>query len=422
MIISSDGHAAPRMRTYRPYLKSSLHDEFDAFCDHFDELALGMSSQSKALKLSIDEDVADWWDHNYVHNHRIDGLWDADRRLEVLAEEGICGEVLIPDFGTPFIFGAPSVLRQMRLPRPTAEQLRAGDEAFNRWLADFVSAAPERFAGQAKIHFDDVDWAIAQIKLAKELGLKGVMIPAFDSEAPLFSPRFDPIWSTLEDLDLPVTSHVSISMTSDFMYNLSEVPHPGCAGPLGRSTALTFCHHILDHLVWGGVLERHPRLRVVFTEQGTGWLPSKLRQMDYTYAGSYMRQDLKSVIKCPPSEYFERQCWIGSSLLARAEIEHRHSIGVDKMMVGVDYPHFEGTWNGGNFDYLQAAFGGLGVTEPEARMMLGETIAGVYGFDAEALQGVADEIGPEPERILVAPTENLFPRGDVHKPFGSSVL
>ena len=178
---------------------------------------------------------------------------------------------------------------------------------------------------------------------------------------------------------------------------------------------------VLVHLIWGGVLERHPRLKVVFTEQGSGWVPGRLTSMDYSYEGSYLRRDVREVVKRKPSEYFARQCWIGSSILSRAEVAARHQIGVDKMMIGVDYPHHEGTWNGGNLDYLQATLGAERVPESEARRMLGETIAEVFGFDTGKLAPIADRIGPAPERILTPPAEDKFPRGDVHKPLAGSI-
>ena len=422
MIISSDGHAAPPMREYTSYIDPQFRDDFDAFCVTLEEMGFTHMSTSAALQFFIDEDLALQWDEDKVDTGRVEGLWNAERRLKEMEREGIAGEVLIPDFGLPFTMAPAAVIRLRRaadsaandsslnqLTKPTWEQTKAGDRAFNRWLADFAATAPERFAAQANIHFDEVEFALDEIRRAKEAGLKGVMIPTFDPEAPLFSRRFDPIWSLLEDLDMPLTSHAAVSLTSAFMFNCSEVPHPGCAGPLGRVTSLAFTHWILDHLVWGGVFERHPHLRVVFTEQGSGWLASKLPQMDYTYSGSYMRQDLKSVITMSPSEYFQRQCWIGSSLLAQSEVENRYAIGVDKMMFGADYPHFEGSWNGGTFDYLQACFGSSNVPESEARMMLGKTIAQVYDFDVDKLVPLVERIGPTPERLLTPPIEDKFP-------------
>ena len=91
-------------------------------------------------------------------------------------------------------------------------------------------------------------------------------------------------------------------------------------------------------MIWGGVLERHPRLKLVLTEVGSGWVVGALESMDHTWRRSYLRRDVREVVPDAPSDYFRRQCFLGSSLLSQAETQARHIIGVDKMMVGVDYP------------------------------------------------------------------------------------
>ena len=74
------------------------------------------------------------------------------------------------------------------------------------------------------------------------------------------------------------------------------------------------------------------------------------------------------------------QCYLGSSLFSRAEIEARHRIGVDKMMIGIDFPHSEGAWRYGTRNYVKATFGTEHVPASEARQMLGQTAADVFGF------------------------------------------
>jgi len=82
----------------------------------------------------------------------------------------------------------------------------------------------------------------------------------------------------------------------------------------------------------GAICARHPDLKVVFTEQGSAWVISTLAALDYSYNGSYLKRDLRAVVKRPPSEYFYRQCWLGSSLFSASEVEARHQIGIDLML------------------------------------------------------------------------------------------
>jgi hypothetical protein len=71
---------------------------------------------------------------------------------------------------------------------------------------------------------------------------------------------------------------------------------------------------------------------------GSGWVVSALEGMDYSFTGSYMRRDVREVVRMPPSEYFKRQCHLGSSLFSLAEAGARREIGVEKLAIGVDYP------------------------------------------------------------------------------------
>ena len=423
MIISSDGHATARMEDYTPYLDPEFRDEFRDFLAEYRKHG-SKTFEEPALRSRLDPDLVEEWIEQMIRSGRIDGNWDPRRRLTELEREGVVAEVLFPDFGLPFELYSPLLAAQLGYGARTQAQIDAGDRAYNRWLADFCSVAPQRFAGMASISFHDIDAAIREIHRIKEAGLRGVTMPMFDEKLPLYAADFDPIWSTIADLGLVLNTHVAISSTSNrWVGTNAKPPHPACLAPLFRSVTVFYVQQITDHLIWGGVLERHPDLRVVFTEQGSAWFASKLAEMDYSYTGSFLRRDIRDVIRHKPSEYFQRQCWIGSSLLSRAEVGYRHSIGVDKMMVGVDYPHHEGMWTGGGTtNYLQATFGPNDVPEAEARMMLGETAAQVFGFDVDALAPVVERVGPVPEDILTPPAEDLFPRGDVNKPLSGATI
>jgi predicted TIM-barrel fold metal-dependent hydrolase len=287
-------------------------------------------------------------------------------------------------------------------------------------LADFCSASHGRFGGLAVVSFADVDGTVAEIQWAKEHGLIGIVLPTVDESTPFFHPRHEPIWSLLEELEMPVNSHTAISAVTNHVatQTLAAVPHPACAAPIMTAQAFFYTQQILTHLIWGGVLERHPRLQVALTEQGSGWVISALRGMDYSYDRSYLRRDVREIVKHRPSEYFERQVHMGSSLFSRAEAEARYEIGVHKICIGMDYPHHEGTWGAGpgTTEWLRATLGATGVPADEARLMLGDNATRLWGFDTRRLREVADSVGPNLLTVLSPPTADFFPRGDVNKP------
>jgi predicted TIM-barrel fold metal-dependent hydrolase len=418
LMISSDGHAVPPMDHYKNYMPAEWREEFDAFCKvHAQE---GVRSyEALSLQHRTDPEVVDQWAEQVLEPRRYEGLWDPAVRFQEMARQGIAADVLFPDFGMPFDLYNPFVAAVKGYER-TPAQIEVGNYAHNRWLAEFCQCAPERFAGLASVSFADVDATIAEIKWAKQAGLRGIVLPSFEDDAPIFDGRFDPVWSLLADYEMPINSHVAISATTKRIPSelLQHVPHPSVGIGIIAGRSFFFCHEVLTHLIWGGVLERHPNLQVVLTEQGSGWVVSTLKSMDYSWRGSYAPGTARDIIKLKPSEYFERQCHLGSSLWSLAEARARHEIGVHKITIGTDYPHLEGTWAAGpgHLQYLQATLGVAGATPDEARKMLGENAIPLWGFDSSKLRTLADRIGLRMTDVLHSPNQDYYPRGDVHKP------
>jgi predicted TIM-barrel fold metal-dependent hydrolase len=212
-----------------------------------------------------------------------------------------------------------------------------------------------------------------------------------------------------------VNCHTAISSTTNRVV-MSPGASAACTVRTTVPEAFFHTHNILGHLIWGGILERHPSIKFVFTEQGSGWVVRELETMDYSYSGSYFRTDYHDEIRSKPSEYFERQCYLGSSILARVEVGARHQIGIDKMMIGMDMPHHEGMLIHGVREYLRATLGAESVPLDEARLLLGHNAARVFGFDLDRLAPVAERIGLQPDEVLSPPERDLYPLGDVHKP------
>ncbi|TAK69055.1 MAG: amidohydrolase [Actinomycetota bacterium] len=417
VIVSSDGHAGALMADYRPYLDAAYREEFDDFLIEWNEHG-SRNFDPPALRSRLDPADVEDWTAKMVDTGRLDGFPDPNRRLQEVEKEGICAEVLFPDFGIPFELYSRGIAATLGRTYTLADDghRQAAFRAFNRWLMDYVSAAPERFVGTAVVSWHDVDAALTDIRAAHAGGLRAIVLPEFSGARPLYHHSFEPIWNLIEELGLIVSSHAGISSTSNQQVGATEVAHPAMAARLWMPELMFRVHNILTHLIWGGVLERHPTMKVVFTEQGSGWVVPQLADMDYSYEGSYFRSDYKDLIRSKPSEYFRRQCYLGSSLFSRAEISARRTIGLDKMMLGMDFPHHEGTLVHSTQEYLRATLGAAGVPLEEARLMLGLTAAEVYGFDLERLVPVAARLGLQPDQILSEPDYELYPRGDVHRP------
>ena len=113
-------------------------------------------------------------------------------------------------------------------------------------------------------------------------------------------------------------------------------------GSLGLYEVFVFTRRPLWFMVFGGVFDRHPDLKVVIAENGVQWLPSLIRDMEQFFDAHGGAADPFVALKMRPSEYFDRHVFLGGSLMKRYEAEMRDEIGVDRLMWGADYPHLEG--------------------------------------------------------------------------------
>ncbi len=181
---------------------------------------------------------------------------------------------------------------------------------------------------------------------------------------------------------MPLHTHVG-SATPDY----GDLPG---AGALFAVECLWFSHRPLWFLIWGGVFEAHPGLKMVFAEQGADWVPDTLRIMDNMYYGMFRHE--RKRLSLSPKKYFRRQCYVEAMFLGRREVKMRHEIGVENMLWGSDYPHYEGTWPHSKKSITETL---AGVPEVEIRMILSQNAAALYGFDLTELGGIAAEVGPE---------------------------
>ncbi|MGC0367522.1 putative TIM-barrel fold metal-dependent hydrolase [Rhodococcus sp. 27YEA15] len=411
-VISSDGHVAARMADYRPYLDVEFRADFDEFLVQYEKYGV-VTVDAENVNARLDPEAAAEWLEKVAEPGRLDSMWDPERRIVELDREGISAEVLFQEFATPFMMSSPTRAMAMGLAPASVEQLSAGFRAYNRWLADFRSVAPERWIGMAAVSFHDLGAAVEEIRAAARLGCGGVAIPAVEDTARIYQAEYDPVWAVMEELGLVANFHVAIANS---IPTYVGAPTATSGRALVGSDVFTGIRGLLPSLIFGGVLERFPGLKVVFTETHSDWVLGALARMDHSWTNSELKRDIRDVVKMRPSEYWARQGFLGSSIFSRAEIGARGEIGVDKMMIGIDFPHSEGAWRHGTLRYLQATFGAEGVAPAEAERMLYGNAAQLYGFDVAALGPVVERSGLDLDEVLTAPEVEPQFRGDLHRP------
>ena len=150
-----------------------------------------------------------------------------------------------------------------------------------------------------------------------------------------------------------------------------------------------------------GVFERFPGPDAsCTTECGAFWAADLLWTNDIVYdrehAARKLGTQLTAHLSMRPSEYFDRNCFIGASNTRRRELARRYEIGVGNIMWGNDFPHPEGTWPHTR-EFLANAFHDIPVDETPG--MLGTNAAECYGFDPAALRPLADRHRAHPEEL-----------------------
>ena len=372
IVISADGHAGADLRDYRPYLEAAFHDEFDRWADAF---------------------VNPFGDLERADAER---NWNDDVRNAALDADGVAAEVLYPNTVPPFFPMGGLVAMS-----PSAEEFRlrlAGLRAHNRWLAEWCARLPGRRAGIGQILLNDVDEAVRDVEWISANGLTGgVLLPGLPPGCgldPLHSPRYEPVWQACEERGVVLNVHGGSGSPFDGFFPATL--------PIFALEAAFYAHRPLWSLILSGVFDRHPGLKLVLAEAGSSWVPNTLEAMDNIQAKQ--EEGAIGVLNIPdplrlgmkPSEYWHANCWLGASFMTRGDAEERHTVGVDRIMWGSDYPHEEGTYPH-TAESLAHTF--AGIDPDEVARMVGLTAAAVYGFDLDVLRPVADRIGPRVDDV-----------------------
>ena len=396
IVISADTHCGAGLRSYREYLESKYLDEFEdwaEFMEHDNEARkeLFKDMERSPLEVGVDGDPE-------VFAYRNSS---SAERLREQQEDGVIAAVLFPNTQPPF---APPAATSFEAPpySDNFEHRWAGLRAHNRWLADFVSEAPERRAGIIQIFLGDVEGSVKEIEWAAEQGLRGgVLVPGAPPDSPfepLYSATYEPIWAAAAAAGLPLNHHAG-----------GATPNFGNHFPASLAMFMLevqwWTQRALWHLMFSGVFERYPELNYVITETGTAWVPDTLEKLDsFHHRMKYSRYGSESIfggqavanMSLTPSEYFNRQCFIGASFLRPAEAEIARSVGVERIMWGSDYPHIEGSYPHTR-EHLRLTFAQM--TPEETTTMLTNNAAKVYKFDLEALAPLAEKFCPTKEFV-----------------------
>lgn len=287
---------------------------------------------------------------------------DPDSRYEVLRRDGVCGECIFPTIGLG-VWAAEG---------PDVQ--RAACEIYNDWIFDRLESRSPRFRCAALIPIGRIEDALAEVKRVGDMGLAAAMIPLVGT--PPYNDRlYEPLWSLLEELRMPVVMHQGTGHDMIFYRRrgaaIANLLATQSMAP--RSAAL---------FAASGVLQDHPHLQLVFVETNASWIPWAMSTLDFYYKSFQAYPGwVRPLLEEPPSYYIKRQVH-GTFQYDPVAISTVGVTGPTTLLWGSDYPHAEGTYPDSRAVVAELA---MDLPPEYAPAVFGGTAAALFGFDSQIL-------------------------------------
>jgi len=282
--------------------------------------------------------------------------WDPTCRLQDQARDGIAAEVLFATVG-------------MQLAgHEDLDYRRACMAAYNRWLQEYCSVASDRLIGAAQVAAKNGSDAVAELVAIKEMGFKAVMMSGQPGEADYDDPQYERVWSAAVEMGLPLCFHI-----------LTNRAYSGHRGPKINAllNVVRSCQDIVGMLIYSGVFDRHPDLKVVCVEADAGWVPHYAYRMDHIYKRHRFWNKAPELRKLP-SEYLLQNVWLTFQDDWTA-IHAKDHLNVERIMWANDFPHSDSTWP---LSKELVAKHMAELTPDERRKILRDNCVELFGLDA----------------------------------------
>jgi predicted TIM-barrel fold metal-dependent hydrolase len=284
-------------------------------------------------------------------------LRSVDARVEQNTREGIDLQVLYPTLFLAYPLTADPVLAA------------ALCRSYNSWIHDVCSQRPDQLKWVAVVSLDDVPSAVEEMqRCRRELDAVGVIILGTAGEKNLDHPDLAPFWETAAALDLPVAIHVGWPCPA--LSNLYDRLYDSIVIPFALPTLMAF-----NAVLSGGILDRHPTLRVGFFELGSQWVPFLIDRMSHYYAFVAERAPgARPAAQRPPLEYLQSgQVYITCEVDDRLLPQVMALMGEDQIFFASDIPHGDR-----EPDAVKTLRGRTDLTEPAKRKILYDNAARFY--------------------------------------------
>lgn len=353
-VFSMDSHVAEPRTLWMDNLPAHLKGR--ALQAKRDEKYISMVADNMVLhRMQVGDDNTD--------NPRL-GSSDLRLRIEDMRKDGIDGELIYPNLGT-------------MIPRIDDPELAlACVHVYNDWVIDKFSPYPEVFVPSALLPMVDAKSTLDELKRVHALGFRTATLPIKPAGDLRYNdPSLEAIWDYAESNNIILTFHISTGLV------LVQEKGPGAA--VINYTKLSFENqNLVAYFVCSGVLDRHPRLKIVVVEAGASWMAALGERMDESYFAHHYYVSPKLSRK--PSEILYSQV-IATFQYDRACFNNIPITGHKCMVWASDYPHMEGT-----FPHSKKVVAELFANNPELSEqvkadILGLTAAELFGIQPRSL-------------------------------------
>jgi predicted TIM-barrel fold metal-dependent hydrolase len=257
------------------------------------------------------------------------GYWEPHARLAAMDKDGVFAEVLYSEL---------SAFRQFHL---AGDHWKEVARAFNDSLVDFCAVDPTRLVASYQLPIIDIDHAVSEVERLAALGARSVQLPNYPAELgfkPYHDEAYDRLWAALSETQMTISQHLGLKNSLFDLYRADPTPYKMI---FNLMPGVMIVENVSLWLLTG-VLERFPKLRIVFVEPIFDIFVVWLRQLDGTWGRG--RDRLFPGVTKPPSETFHDQIALTFIGADRHSLAQRHEVGIENVMWSTDFPHPASTW------------------------------------------------------------------------------
>ncbi len=292
---------------------------------------------------------------------------DPIERLKALDIDGVDAEVLFPNNPGPNFVGPKD-------PEFELDAVRAYNDALAEWRQ-----ASDRYIPLALVpYLSGPEVIVREIERAVEMGHRGVnLLGQLPEGLPhLADPHWYPMWEVLQSLGVPAHIHGSAGLRPSASLPRWEGYSQRALHSASTTPSSVTPGQVIPHLIFSGILERFPGLKVVFAEAGIGGLNYVIAACDHEWETRHLWTE---GLFTRPSELVRRQIFV-NFWFESGGIQLRHNIGIDNLMWESDFPHVASYYPRSR-DEVERVL--AGIPEEDRRKLCYENAIRVYGIDAK---------------------------------------